>query len=353
MSIAEAAVPAVPAVIDRGVLSGAELVARVQRVREVMRDLMKEGVHYGRIPGAQKPSLQKPGAELLMLTFRIGQRLEIEDLSNADEFRYRVRCVGFYQPTNEVLDEGIGTCSTNEEKYRWRAAVHPKEWDAMPEDRRRLKFTRDGEEIKQVRTSPADLDNTVLLMAVKRAMVAMTRVATACSDIFDQDVEDLPEELRQAGSGTTAAAAEKREVKRASEKTGAAEKPAAPVDNGTGVFITAPSKVKNVRQFKTKKGDVTYALTLVGDDSEYTTRNAKLALELEQFKNTDHYIRVSFKKNDWQGKTYLNIESFRIADDDVKAPAAAPTAPPAPEPVKPAASAPSTVTITSRDIPWE
>jgi hypothetical protein len=309
------------AVIDRGVLSSAELVARVQRVREVMRDLMEEGVHYGKIPGTQKPSLWKPGAELLLMTFRIGPRLEVEDLTTADEIRYRVKVIGFSQVSGETLAEGIGEASTNEEKYRWRASVHPKEWDATAADNRRIKFTRDGSEISQIRTSPADLANTVLLMAVKRGTINMTRVVTACSDIFDQDLEDLPAELIQAGAGQTAAAAAKPQVQRASEKNGTG-KAAAPVDNGTGTFITAACKVKDVRTFKTKKGDPGYALTLVGDDTEYTTRNAKMAVELEAFKGTDHLIRVSFKKNDWQGKTYYNLESFAIADADVKAPAA-------------------------------
>jgi hypothetical protein len=301
-------------VLDRGVRGMEEVVARVERVREVMAHLMEEGVHYGRIPGTQKPSLWKPGAELLLMTFRIGPKLEVEDLSNGDSIRYRVKVIGFYQPTNESLAEGIGEASTDEEKFRWRAVVHEKEWVATPEDRRRIKYDRNGTETKQIRTSPADLANTVLLMAVKRGTVNLTRVVTACSDIFDQDLEDLPEELRQAGSGATPAATEKREVKRASEKTNGTAKPSAPVDNGTGTFITAPSKVKDVRQVTTKTGSTFYVLTLVGDDSEYTTRNDKLAVELEGLKNTEHRIRVSFKKNEFKGKVFLNIESFQIAD---------------------------------------
>jgi len=189
---------ALATVIDRGVLSGAELVARVQRVREVMRDLMEENVHYGRVPGTPKPSLWKPGAELLLMTFRIGPRLDVTDLSTWDEIRYRIKVTGIAQTSGESLAEGIGEASTNEEKYRWRGAVHDKEWAATPADRRRIKYLRDGKEIHQVRTSPADLANTVLLMAVKRGTLNMTRVVTACSDIFDQDLEDLPDDLRQA-----------------------------------------------------------------------------------------------------------------------------------------------------------
>jgi hypothetical protein len=193
-------------VIDRGVLSGAELVARVQRVREVMRDLMEENVHYGRVPGTPRPSLWKPGAELLLMTFRIGPRLDVTDLSTPDEIRYRVKVMGVAQTSGEPLAEGIGEASTNEEKYRWRGAVHEKEWAATPADRRRIKYHRDGKEIHQVRTSPADLANTVLLMAVKRGTLNMTRVVTACSDIFDQDLENLPEELVRHAAPTTRSA---------------------------------------------------------------------------------------------------------------------------------------------------
>src|SRR5690606_20296729 len=50
--------------------------------------------------------------------------------------------------------------------------------------------------VKQVRTDPADVANTVLKMAKKRAQIDMTLTALAASDIFTQDIEDLPEEMR-------------------------------------------------------------------------------------------------------------------------------------------------------------
>jgi hypothetical protein len=107
--------PALAPVIDRSIRTGSELVARVQRVREVMRDLMEENVHYGRVPGTPRPSLWKPGAELLLMTFQIGPRLDVTDLSTPDEIRYRVKVTGFAQLSGDVLAEGIGEASTNEE----------------------------------------------------------------------------------------------------------------------------------------------------------------------------------------------------------------------------------------------
>jgi hypothetical protein len=49
--------------------------------------------------------------------------------------------------------------------------------------------------VKQVRAERDDIENTILKMACKRAHVAMTLNVTAASDIFTQDIEDLPEHL--------------------------------------------------------------------------------------------------------------------------------------------------------------
>lgn len=188
-------------------MSADQMRERINAVQKVMQAVMKEDTHYGKIPGTQKPTLYKAGSEVLLTTFHMGLRLDIQDLSNADEIRYRVKAVGFHQPTGTVVGEGIGECSTGEEKYKWRTAVCDEEWEAYPESRRRVKFSRtwnkamrgyDILQVKQVRTEPADLANTVLKMAKKRAQIDFTLTALGASDIFTQDIEDLPEELRGA-----------------------------------------------------------------------------------------------------------------------------------------------------------
>lgn len=179
-------------------LTATQVVSQVRLIQEVMEAVMKDGTHYGKIPGTPKPSLWKPGAEVLCATFRIAPSYQIEDLSTIDSIRYRVRCVGTHQLTGTVLGEGCGEASSNEEKYKWRKTAD-KEFAGTSVDRRRTKYARgqNGEyEIKQVRTEPADVANTILKMACKRAQVAMTLNVTAASDIFTQDIEDLPEELR-------------------------------------------------------------------------------------------------------------------------------------------------------------
>jgi hypothetical protein len=182
-------------------VSAADLRAQVNAVQEAMAAVMKDGTHFGTIPGTPKPSLWKAGAEKLLTMFRLAATFRQEELSTDDCVRYRVTCVAIHQPTGTMMGEGMGECSSNEEKYRWRKANSNKEFDATPENRRRIKYgfsRQNGEyEIRQVRTETADLANTILKMAMKRALVACTLNVTAASDIFAQDIEDLPVELRQ------------------------------------------------------------------------------------------------------------------------------------------------------------
>ena len=184
------------------VMSPATLTARMGAIQQVMGANMKKGIDYGKIPGTPKPTLFKPGAEKLCTMFRIAPDYEAEDLSTHDCVRIRVKCVGKSQLTKEVLGAGVGECSTEETKYKWRKPVCSQEFDETPEDRRRSKWLtgKGGKAYRatQVRTEPADLANTVLKMAAKRAHIAMVLNVTGATAIFTQDVEDMPEELRPA-----------------------------------------------------------------------------------------------------------------------------------------------------------
>jgi hypothetical protein len=172
--------------------------AQVNRIQEVMQSVMKNGVHYGTIPGCgDKPALLKPGAEKLMMTFRMAVDPQIEDFSNDSHCRYRVLAKLTFIPTGAFLGQGIGECSSDEEKYAWRRVAVEQEWhEADPADRRE-KWMRGKQnssyKVKQIRTNPADVANTVLKMAKKRALIDAVLTVTAASDIFSQDIEELDE----------------------------------------------------------------------------------------------------------------------------------------------------------------
>jgi hypothetical protein len=178
-------------------LTAAEVRAQVNLMQDVMLEVMKDGTHYGKIPGTQSKSLYKAGAEKLMATFRLAGDPEVEDLSEGGEIHYRVK-VRLGTINGQFVGAGIGECSSQEEKYAWRASICDEEYDDTPENRRRVKYQRkEGaiRKIKQIRTNPADVANTILKMAKKRAQVDAVITCTAASDIFTQDIEDLPEEV--------------------------------------------------------------------------------------------------------------------------------------------------------------
>jgi hypothetical protein len=185
---------------NSGRMDVADIIAHIATVQEVMRAVMKPDVHYGTIPGTPNPTLYKQGAEVLCMVFRITDSYQVEDLSTEDVVRYRVTCTGNHQINGVVLGTGMGEASSGEEKYKWRKAICKEEFDETPSNMRRVKHSRGkgGTTYKQeqIRTGNADLANTILKMANKRAKIAMTINVTACGDMFGQDLDDMDEALR-------------------------------------------------------------------------------------------------------------------------------------------------------------
>lgn len=210
-----AAASALPTVADNGGALGAyrsfaEVTEARARVAQLMREVLKEGVHYGKVTASEnaKPSLWQPGAELIAFTFRIGnEHLRIDDLSVRDDrghlyvVRYRILTVGIHIPSGQRLAEGVGECSSDEEKYAWRRATCVEEYNAASEWARRIKFYANYDrgtvdEVQQVRQNPADMANTVLKMADKRSYIGMVLHSTAASEFCTQDMDD--EEIARA-----------------------------------------------------------------------------------------------------------------------------------------------------------
>lgn len=202
-----------PAVQSSGQLASAltpdDVVGQVQLVQQVMERAMKKDEHYGVIPGTQKPSLYKAGAEKLSLTFRLAPLYEITKTNHQrGHVEYRVVCTLTHTPTGTVQAQGVGCCSTMESKYKYRMSYTPT-GEAIPKDYRDRKehykkqgFTARKDDsgewtwVKKERAENPDIAdqyNTVLKMAKKRAYVDAMISATAASDIFTQDIEEFSE----------------------------------------------------------------------------------------------------------------------------------------------------------------
>ena len=179
-----------------------QLQNRVQRMLEIQQQVMKTDIDYGIIPGCKKPSLFKPGAELLMVTFCLSDRITVEELSEDGAIRYRVTTEICSQSTGAYLGCGVGEASTNEEKYKWRKIVCDGEWDDTPPELRREKWFKGWQskpdyKQKQVRTNPSDVANTVLKMAKKRSKIDAVLSVLGASRIYSQDIEDMSKELQE------------------------------------------------------------------------------------------------------------------------------------------------------------
>lgn len=199
-------------------LSVDEIVHKIEKVRDVAARVMKEDIHFGTIPGTQKPTLYKAGAEILGLTFMMAPKYEGErqpiDLGNGHR-EYIIRCDMYHKVTEKFLGSGVGSCSTMESKYRFRPGPVtstgkpvPKEyWDCRKSDPKRAQELLGGKgystkkidgnwEIVQageVVENPniADTYNSVLKIGSKRAYIDATLKATAASEVYTQDLEDM------------------------------------------------------------------------------------------------------------------------------------------------------------------
>lgn len=173
----------------------AEVRQNINLIQEAMKATMKKDVHYGVIPGCQKPSLYKAGAEVIMALFKLSTDPIVTDMSKDGEIRYQVK-VNITGRDQSFVGSGIGECSSGEDKYMWRSSICQEEFDATPENMRRIKFKKyqgNVSQVQQVRVSPSDMANTILKMAKKRALIDAVLTATGASDCFSQDLEELPE----------------------------------------------------------------------------------------------------------------------------------------------------------------
>jgi len=149
-------------VVPEFVFSLVEAKDRIIMLQNFVKELMKPGVDYGLIPGCQKPSLLKAGAEKLCEIYGFSKLVTVTNRFEDWErgfFAFEVKATLVNKRTGLVEAEGIGCCNSRERKY--------KNQDAF------------------------SISNTILKMAKKRALVDAVLSATRSSGIFTQDIEEL------------------------------------------------------------------------------------------------------------------------------------------------------------------
>jgi len=207
---------------------------RQRMLHDFIADQMVDGMDYGSIPGMEertdaktgeklppKKVLLKPGAEKFSTLFALRPRFEdvqtVEDWTGGDHngeqfFYYRVKCSLWRD--QELVCDADGSCNSMEKKYRYRLAAKKcptcgketiikgkKEYGSgwicwKQKGGCGMKFA-DGEASIENQVSGqipnpdiADLTNTILKMAQKRALIAAILIAANASDYFTQDIEE-------------------------------------------------------------------------------------------------------------------------------------------------------------------
>lgn len=201
---------------------------RYQAVKDFISEVLREGVDYGKVPGSDKDTLLKPGAEKMTAFFGFTVKVNLEDCvedwtgaeHNGEPFfyyRYRTQL----WRSDQLVAEGEGSCNSWEKKYRYRQQerICPvceqatiKRSKYAPRDNPNAapgwycyakiggcgtNFSYEDPNILEQQTGlmknpdPAEQVNTYQKMAQKRSLVAPVLIATNTSDYFTQDMEDF------------------------------------------------------------------------------------------------------------------------------------------------------------------
>lgn len=230
-------------VLSESALSIEQVVKQRELIKSAMKNAMQDGVHYGKIPGCgDKPSLMQSGAQLLCFLFKVRPEYEVNEVDFPGEHReYRILCKLYHTASGMEVGQGVGICSTRETKYRFRNEAKEVTWlqepvphvywnlRKKPDDLKRWMQTvfgdRDlsnigtkkndagqwffveyhGGEGKMENPNIADVFNTVIKIAKKRAFVDASITVTASNDLFTQDLEDRLDAVEPVTKDTIAA----------------------------------------------------------------------------------------------------------------------------------------------------
>jgi hypothetical protein len=203
---------------QREPLSVTEMRAAMTRMTEYRDSLMTQKVHFGTVPGCgKKPTLLKPGAEILIAGFNTVPRLKVDEVEEGNGHKtFTVTATLHDRNSDIVMGEGVGSCSTLESKYRYRndntgEGVPRTYWDTKNPSL----IGGDAYVAKKIKGNwmiclqveykdPADYWNTCLKMAKKRALVDAALTMAAASELFTQDIEDMPRPVTNETTTATA-----------------------------------------------------------------------------------------------------------------------------------------------------
>jgi len=186
----------------------AEMTSKLDLVQKFFKGIMVKGLDYGIIPGTDKPTLYKPGAEKLCELYGfasvVKSKKDTRDFNNG-YYLAELTMQIIHRKTGTIIAEGVGEASSYESKYRYRWIYEsdiPKGIDKESLLSKTFKNKTTGNEYSKYRIENTDLVdqwNTILKMAKKRALVDAVLSATRSSGIFSQSEDEMEAWLESEG----------------------------------------------------------------------------------------------------------------------------------------------------------
>jgi hypothetical protein len=214
----------------------AEMESKLKLVQDFFKRVMLKDTDYGIIPGTDKPSLLKPGAEKLCALYNfasvVKEKNEVRDLKTG-YYQAQLVIQIIHRGTGIVVAEGVGEASSFESKYRYRWFYESKVPKEISKDTlvKQTFASKDGksEYVKYRMENPDLIDqwNTVLKMAKKRALVDATLSATGTSGIFTQSEDEMEAWIEGEGDKPKDKLEKKRNNPQSSDERSAFTPPAA------------------------------------------------------------------------------------------------------------------------------
>jgi hypothetical protein len=323
------------AVYEAMPLTAPQIQSQVNLIQEVMKAVMKDGEHYGVIPGCgDKLVLLKPGAEKLMFTFRLVPDPEVEvfdlyhpTIQGHREYRTKVK---IYTQGGVYLGGGVGSCSTMEGKYRFRGGEKIATEQPVPKEYWNLRDEGKLDEAKSLiggagfgigkvdgqwmiceigekmeHDNPADFYNTCQKISKKRALVDATLTVTAASDIFTQDLDD---DLDENGVVIPKTGKKKESIKQPQKKQTTTSKETEQV-----VTVKVVS-IANKTGKDSKGKDYTVYSIFDDKDVKYGTFDAKFVNIAEDAKEAGAPVNITFTVGQYGNKiTKLELAKAEAA----------------------------------------
>lgn len=165
---------------------------KIATFQSVIQKNLKDGHDFGVIAGAgSKPTLLKPGGEKICMMFGLNPEYEfLEKTENYKDgfFAYNIKCT--LHRNGQPVSQGVGNCNSMEKKYRYvNSDTIPDGMDESSIEKITDKYGRTKYKIPNPHI--ADLVNTILKMAKKRAFIDAVLQVASLSDVFTQDLEDI------------------------------------------------------------------------------------------------------------------------------------------------------------------